>query len=176
MLEIKECCPKSPKAKACMHQLVLGTSEYVTAISIRPLPREWLTDYLKTKQMLLHNWMQSISLKGISIAPSSFGRAAKGSDVEKNMHIPFVSSLRVTAKHNNFSRGKLSCSLESLSNFWIKWPYLVFSCKWCHSTLNLIITCLSKLLCNVKFSPMALEGQQRSAVNTFYNNWKAFLV
>lgn len=114
--------------------------------------------------------MQNISLKGLSIAPSSFGRAAKGTDVEKNMHIPFVSSLHLMAKHNYFSRGKLLCSRESLSNFWIKWPYLVFSCKWCNTTLNLIIACLSKLLCNVKFSQMALEGQQRSAVNTFHNN------
>lgn len=114
--------------------------------------------------------MQSISLKGLSIAPSSFGGAAKGSDVEKNMHIPFVSSLHLMAKHNYFSRDKLLCSQESLSNFCIKWLYFVFSCKWCHSTLNLIIACLSKLLCNVKFSPMAQEGQQRSALNTFHNN------
>ena len=114
--------------------------------------------------------MQNISLKGLSIALSSFGRAVKGSDVEKNMHIPFVPSLYLMAKHNYFSRSKLLCSRESLSNFWIKWPYLVFSCKWCHSTLNLIIACLSKLLCNVKFSQTALEGQQRSAVNTFHNN------
>lgn len=61
--------------------------------------------------------MQNISLKGLSVAPSSFDRAAKGSDVEKNTHIPFVPSLHLMAKHNYFSRGKLLCSPESLSNF-----------------------------------------------------------
>lgn len=73
-----------------------------------------MTGYLKTKQMLLHNWMQNISLKGHLIAPSSFGRAVKGSDVEKNMNIPFVSSLHLAEKHNCFSRGKILCSPESL--------------------------------------------------------------